>query len=67
MIAHDEPMTTFSEAEWRAYKRSIRHIRYVLRRRQTREADPAAWLAAVDRDDWTDPYEEPVYALEEGI
>ncbi len=59
-----EPMTTFTLDEWRAYKRAIRRLKYVQRQRQGKEADPAAWLAAVRRDEATDPYEEQVYALE---
>ena len=59
-----EPMTTFTLDEWRAYKRAVRHLKYVQRRRQGKEADPEAWLAACERDALTDPYEEHVEELE---
>ena len=59
-----EPMTTFTLDEWRAYKRAVRRLKYAQRQRQSHEADPAAWLAACERDALTDPYEEQVEALE---
>ncbi len=55
MIAHAEPMTTFTLDEWRAYKRAIRHLKYVQRMRQSNEADPTAYLEALRREH--DPYE----------
>ena len=57
MIAHDEPMTTFTLDEWRAYKRATRRLKYVQRMQQAKAVRPDAWLAAVERDDRTDPYE----------
>ncbi len=57
MIAHAEPMTTFTLDEWRAYKRAVRRLKYVQRMQQGKEANPGSWLAAVDRDDRTDPHE----------
>ncbi len=50
-----EPMTTFTLDEWRAYKRAIRHLKYVQRMRQSNEADPTAYLEALRREH--DPYE----------
>jgi hypothetical protein len=58
MMHDDEPMGSFDENEWRAYKRAQRHLAYVKRMQQVKEADPRAWLAALERDDKTDPYEE---------
>jgi hypothetical protein len=55
MMRLDEPMTTFSDDEWRAYKRATRNLRYRQRMEQVKEPAPAAWLAAVDRDE--DPAE----------
>jgi hypothetical protein len=60
-----EPMTTFTLDEWRAYKRAVRRLKYVQRRRQGKEADPAAWLAACARDSLTDPYEQEDYRYEQ--
>ncbi len=62
MIAHAEPMTTFTLDEWRAYKRVIRRLKYVQRRRQGKEADPAAFLEALRRE--YDPYEHDPYEQE---
>ncbi len=55
MMRDDDPKLTLDEAEWRAYKRATRNLRHRQRLKQVREAEPAAWLAAVDRDDLTDP------------
>ena len=55
MMRHDEPMTTFDENEWRVFKRATRNLRHRQRLERTTEADPAPWLAAVRRDDATDP------------
>ncbi len=50
--------------EWRAYKRAVRRLKYVQRMQQGKEADPAAFLEAVRRDDAGDPYQEQPHALE---
>ncbi len=55
MMRDDEPMTTFDDAEWRAYKRATRRLQQRRRLERTTEADPVPWLAAVRRDDATDP------------
>ena len=55
MKRDDEPMTTFDDAEWRMYKRATRRLQHRQRLDRTTEADPAPWLAAVRRDDATDP------------
>ncbi len=55
MKRDDEPMTTFDDAEWRAYKRFTRTLHHKRRLERTTEADPAPWLAAIRRDDATDP------------
>ncbi len=48
---------------WRALKAATRHQRYQERLHQGDDASAGAWLAAVARDDRTDPYEH-VPALE---
>ena len=58
MIAHAEPMTTFTLDEWRAYKRAVRRLKFAQRMQQGKEADPAAFLEAVRRDDAGDRYAE---------
>ncbi len=52
-----EPMTTFTLDEWRAYKKAVRRLKRVQRMQQAKPVPPDAWLAAVERDDRTDPYE----------
>ena len=64
MLANAEPMTTFTLDEWRAYKRATRRLKYVQRMQDAKPAQPDAWLAAVDRDDRTDPHERHGAALE---
>jgi hypothetical protein len=50
-----------SLARWRASKQATRVLAYRRRLEQIKEPAPATWLAAVDRDDLTDPVErEPV-------
>jgi hypothetical protein len=60
----EEPMTTFTVDEWRAYKRAMRRLNHVHRLQQVQEPDPKPWLAAVARDDRRDPYEQAAPALE---
>ena len=50
--------------DWRALKAATRHRRYLARLAEADEASADAWLAAVERDDWTDPYDEQVHELE---
>jgi hypothetical protein len=56
-----EPMTTFDADEWRAYKRATRNLKYRQRMEQVKASANVtgftAWLAAVERDDLTDPAE----------
>lgn len=59
MMRLEEPMTTFSDDEWRAYKGISRARRHQQRMAAELPADVerriAAWLQAVYRDDRTDP------------
>ena len=50
-----EPMITFDDNEWRVYKRATRNLRHRQRLERTKEPDHKPWLAAVRRDDATDP------------
>ncbi len=43
--------------DWRALKAATRHRRYLERMTAADEVSAAAWLAAVERDDRTDPHE----------
>ncbi len=54
-MRNDEPMTTFDDNEWRVYKRATRNLHHKQRLERTTEADPVPWLAAVRRDDATEP------------
>lgn len=45
---------TLTQSEWRILKRTTRARRHKQRLEQMHEADPRAWLLAVDRDDRTD-------------
>ena len=53
-------------ADWRALKAATRHRRYLERMAEADEVSAAAWLAAVERDDRTDPYEARLPAVVEG-
>lgn len=64
MMRNDEPMTTFTDAEWRVLKRATRNRRH---RRRMKAETPlekgrrmVAWMIAVERDDRTDPVERTV-------
>jgi hypothetical protein len=57
MMRDEDPMTTFSDQEWRLLKQTTRRLQHRRRMEQTREADPLPWLLAVERDDRTDPVE----------
>jgi hypothetical protein len=50
-----EPLIAIAEAQHKAYKRATRRLQHRRRLEQVREPDPAPWLAAVRRDDATDP------------
>ena len=43
--------------EWRAFKRTLRHIQHQQRLAEADEGGVADRLAAVERDDRADPYE----------
>jgi hypothetical protein len=55
MKADLEPMTTLDDNEWRCYKRATRNLRHKQRMERTSEAEPLAWLRAVDWNDDGDP------------
>ena len=65
LMTHElEPMTTFDDNEWRAYKRATRRLHRRPPLELVRDVEPRSWLQAVERDDLADPVErEP--ALEE--
>jgi hypothetical protein len=44
-------------SQWRQSKRQARQAQYRRRIDQVKEAEPTAWLAAIRRDDMTDPAE----------
>ena len=50
--------------EWKRIKRATRHRQHLERLQEADEASADAWLAAVERDDRTDPYEQQAPALE---
>ena len=52
---HDDPKLFLDEHEWRCYKRATRSLRHKQRMERTSEAEPLAWLQAVDWDDAGDP------------
>ncbi len=55
---HDpEHLIAVAEAQHKAYKRATRRLQHRRRLEQTREPDPAPWLAAVERDDQADHVE----------
>ena len=58
MIAHTEPMTTFTLAEWRAYKKAVRRLKYARRMQQGKEPNPAEFIQALRRDDAGDRFHE---------
>ncbi len=51
----DDPKLTLDDNEWRQYKRATRNLRHKQRMERTSEAEPLAWLHAVDWDDAGDP------------
>ncbi len=50
-----EHLIAVAEAQHKAYKRATRSLQHRQRLDRTTEADPVPWLAAVRRDDATDP------------
>ena len=55
-MKHDpEHLIAVAEAQHRANKLATRRLQHRRRLEQVREPDPAPWLAAVRRDDATDP------------
>ncbi len=55
MNRDDDPKLFLDEHEWRAYKRATRNLRHKQRMERVHEAEPLAWLQAVDWDDDGDP------------
>ncbi len=51
----DDPKLTLDDNEWRCYKRATRNLRHRQRMERVHEAEPLAWLRAVDWDDDGDP------------
>ena len=55
MNRDDDPKLFLDEHEWRCYKRATRNLRHRQRMERVKEAEPLAWLQAVDWDDAGDP------------
>jgi len=55
MNRDDDPKLILDDNEWRCYKRATRNLRHRQRMERTSEAEPLAWLRAVDWDDDGDP------------
>jgi hypothetical protein len=55
MNRDDDPKLFLDDNEWRCYKRATRNLRHKQRMERTSEAEPLAWLQAVDWDDAGDP------------
>ena len=55
MSRDDDPKLTLDDNEWRCYKRATRNLRHRQRMERVQEAEPLAWLQAVDWDDDGDP------------
>jgi len=55
MSRDDDPKLTLDDNEWRCYKRATRNLRHRQRTERVKEAEPLAWLQAVDWDDAGDP------------
>jgi hypothetical protein len=51
----DDPKLILDDNEWRCYKRATRNLRHKQRMERTSEAEPLAWLRAVEWDDDGDP------------
>ncbi len=55
MNRDDDPKLFLDDNEWRCYKRATRNLRHRQRMERVQEAEPLAWLQAVDWDDDGDP------------
>jgi len=55
MNRDDDPKLFLDDNEWRCYKRATRNLRHKQRMERVQEAEPLAWLQAVDWDDAGDP------------
>ena len=55
MSRDDDPKLFLDDNEWRCYKRATRNLRHKQRMERVKEAEPLAWLQAVDWDDAGDP------------
>ena len=55
MSRDDDPKLFLDDNEWRCYKRATRNLRHKQRMERVQEAEPLAWLRAVDWDDAGDP------------
>jgi hypothetical protein len=55
MNRDDDPKLFLDEHEWRCYKRATRNLRHRQRMERVTEAEPLAWLRAVEWDDDGDP------------
>ena len=55
MSRDDDPKLFLDDNEWRCYKRATRNLRHKQRMERVHEAEPLAWLQAVDWDDAGDP------------
>ena len=55
MNRDDDPKLFLDDNEWRQYKRATRNLRHKQRMERVTEAEPLAWLQAVDWDDAGDP------------
>ncbi len=55
MSRDDDPKLFLDDNEWRCYKRATRNLRHKQRMERVQEAEPLAWLQAVDWDDAGDP------------
>jgi len=51
MNRDDDPKLFLDDNEWRCYKRATRNLRHKQRMERGTEAEPLAWLQAVDWDD----------------
>jgi hypothetical protein len=60
----DDPKLFLDDNEWRCYKRATRNLRHRQRMERVTEAEPLAWLQAVEREDAGDPVlAEPINLL----
>ncbi len=55
MNLDDDPKLFLDDNEWRCYKRATRNLRHRQRMERVQEAEPLAWLQAVEWDDAGDP------------